>query len=146
MSAVVPSSRTPHRRNSLASRVLLIGVFLLLAACAWRPNFAILNARVIPDAPLNVSDSAELRIALESLTDDGERGELIAESRYPRVDDGIMLVALQFDARALDTDGDYVVIAQVRDAGRVIYTNREQVPVKAAGIATTRFDIPLAPR
>lgn len=125
---------------------VLLGIVLLLAACAGRPAFETLNARVVPQAPLEVGANAELRIALESLTASGERGELIAESLYSNFDGSPMAVALRFDARALDADSDYRLIAQVRENGRIVHANAEDVVVSSSDIATETVEIPLAAR
>ncbi|MBD3898391.1 YbaY family lipoprotein [Halomonas sp. ML-15] len=119
---------------------------MLLAACAGRPDFATLDTRVVPDAPLEAGDSAELRVALESLGADGSRGELIAETTSSGVSDTPMDVSLQFDARALEAGRDYALIAEIREDGLVTHRNREQVAVSAGDIGTQRIEIPLTPR
>ena len=54
----------PRRLWHIAALCLAVA---LLAACAGRPDFATLDTRVVPEAPLEAGDDAALRVALESL-------------------------------------------------------------------------------
>ncbi|SDM80439.1 Uncharacterized lipoprotein YbaY [Franzmannia pantelleriensis] len=137
-------------RPALARRAWHIAAICLctalLAACAGRPDFATLETRVVPDSALETGDSATLRVALESLEADGARGELIAETTSSQVSDTPMDVSLQFDARAIETERNYALIAEIRDDGRITHRNSEQVEVTGAQIGSQRIEIPLTPR
>ncbi|MDR5907552.1 YbaY family lipoprotein [Franzmannia qiaohouensis] len=133
----------PRRLWHIAALCLAVA---LLAACAGRPDFATLDTRVVPAAPLEAGDDAALRVALESLDADGARGELIAETTSSRVSDAPMDISLQFDGRALDAERDYALIAEIREGGRVTHRNSEQVTLTGAQIGQQRIEIPLAPR
>lgn len=135
-----------HLKRRCWRLTLLCIALMLLAACAGRPDFTTLDTRVVPDAPLEASANAELRVALESLSADGSRGELIAQTTFSQVSGAPMDVGLQYDARAVESGRDYALIAEIRDGGRVTHRNREQVAVPGARLGSQRIEIPLAPR
>lgn len=121
--------------------IALLMIATLLSACASGPRFATLNARVVSQEPVELSDDAELRVQLEDMTE----GALIAVTTYTRLGSSPFDVSLRYDVNAIDDDHDYALRAQLRSDGRTTHIDTEPVAVLDGGAAERSIEIELEP-
>ncbi|MFC3284105.1 YbaY family lipoprotein [Litchfieldella rifensis] len=119
----------------------LLLTLLVLGACASGPRFATLDARVVPEAPLEVPEDAVLRVTLADISQ--ANADIIAESTYTRLGSGPLTVALRYDANAIDTDRAYGLRAEIRVAGRLTHASPEPVPVLTGDAPSDKAEVPL---
>lgn len=132
-------------RYALPVRPALFTVALLaalsLSACMTGPRFANLEAQVVPDEPLDLPPNAQLSVRLEDMSSSG--ASLIAEANYIRLGRGPIPVMLRYDAKAIDEDDSYVLRADIRADGKLVYTSPEPVPVLTGDAPMTDVSVPV---
>lgn len=121
---------------------LALLVLLTLGACALTPRFANLEARIIADAPLELPRNAELKVTLRSAS---ASGGVIAEGNYTRLSGGPIPVVLRYDANAVTAGHDYLLRAEIRADGRLLYATLEPVAVLTDDTAAGPAKIPVEP-
>ncbi|TDX27583.1 putative lipoprotein [Modicisalibacter xianhensis] len=117
----------PFRVRNAWRLTLAVVLAAIFSACASGPRLATLEAQVIPDSRLALPPDAELSVQLENASQVG--ANLVAEANFVRLGDGPIPVMLRYDAEAIDQDDIYVLRADIRSDGRLLYTTPEPVPV-----------------
>lgn len=117
----------PFRVRNAWLLTLAVVLAVSLSACASGPRLATLEAQVISDSRLALPPDAELSVQLENASQVG--ANLVAEANYVRLGDGPIPVMLRYDAEAIDQGDIYVLRADIRSGGRLLYTTPDAVPV-----------------
>ncbi|SFI08532.1 YbaY family lipoprotein [Modicisalibacter xianhensis] len=117
----------PFRVRNAWLLTLAVVLAVILSACASGPRLATLDAQVVSDSLLTLPPDAELSVQLENASQVG--ANLVAEANYVRLGDGPIPVILRYDAEAIDQGNIYLLRADIRSGGRLLYTTPEPVPV-----------------
>ncbi len=124
----------------------LLALLAALGGCALTPRFANLEARISADAPLDLPRNAELAVTLR---EGSASGGVIAEGNYTRLGRGPIPVVLRYDANAVTAGRDYLLRAEIRAEGRLLYASPEPVAVltddAAAGSGKVPVEVPVEP-
>lgn len=121
--------------------VLALLALALLTACAGRPQFATLEARVVSSEPIELDEDAQLRVLIEDMTE----GALVAETTYSRLGTTPFNVSLRYDANAIDENNSYVLRAHLRRDGRITHVEDEPMAVLTGDAAQGEIEIALEP-
>lgn len=119
---------------------LALFVLLALGACALTPRFANLEARVSADEPFDLPRNAELNVTLR---EGSASGGVIAEGNYTRLGRGPIPIVLRYDSNAITAAGDYVLRAEIRVDGRLLYASPEPVAVLGDDTAAGTVEVPV---
>ncbi|WP_168380905.1 YbaY family lipoprotein [Modicisalibacter radicis] len=121
---------------------LALFVLLALGACALTPRFANLEARVSADESFDLPRNAELNVTLR---EGSASGGVIAEGNYTRLGAGPIPIVLRYDANAVTAGRDYVLRAEIRADGRLLYASPEPVVVLADDTAAGPVEVTVEP-
>jgi len=134
-------TRHPGLQQPLRLALALL-VLLALGGCALSPRFANLEARISADAPFELPRNAELNLTLR---EGSASGGVIAEGNYTRLSRGPIPVVLRYDANAVTAGRDYLLRAEIRADGRLLYASPEPVAVLTDDTAAGSVKVPVEP-
>ncbi len=136
----------PHPSRSLAIGALLLGT-LGLAGCMTGPDFAQLEARVVPQQAFQSPGDALLEVRLVDISRADAPANLIASTRFGGLRQGPFPVSLQYDRNAIEDGHRYALQADVRSDGKLYWINDSVVPVldTTHNAAQGEVEVPIVP-